>query len=205
MQGKLTPEIIAELKRLDPTCSCEGRLSIPIDKDSPIYVVHCRRCEQIRKHLPALIKAAEENEHLHDRITDLETGMVKHFYEEHLRGDGPEIDRWKRENAALCSELENQWEYNHSEHCANNWPHEGDCHWPRPAILDSLCEQMTPEVKALRERVERLKGLIFMQSHLNDRNNCKWRGPQQMGDFPYADCTVENCIWTEIRQRMQGR
>jgi DNA repair exonuclease SbcCD ATPase subunit len=63
------------------------------------------------------------------------------------------------ENAALRSELENQWEYNHSEHCANNWPHEGDCHWPRPAILDSPCERaMTPEVKALREQVERLEG-----------------------------------------------
>ncbi len=30
-----------------------------------------------------------------DRIEELERSMVKHFNEEHLAGDGPEIQRWK--------------------------------------------------------------------------------------------------------------
>lgn len=47
-----------------------------------------------------------------ERIKDLETSIIKHFHEEHLAGDGPEIDRWKRkvkelegENAKLSGKL----------------------------------------------------------------------------------------------------
>ena len=35
-------------------------------------------------------------EQLQQRITELEASMIRHFQEEHLEGDGPEIDRWKR-------------------------------------------------------------------------------------------------------------
>lgn len=35
----------------------------------------------------------------------------------------------------LRRELFRQWELNHSEHCENNWPHPGDCHWPPPKVL----------------------------------------------------------------------
>jgi hypothetical protein len=38
---------------------------------------------------------------------------------------------------ALRQELELQWDYNHAEHCTNEWPHRGDCHWPRPRLLDA--------------------------------------------------------------------
>lgn len=39
--------------------------------------------------------------------------------------------------AALRTELRNQWEFNHAEHCgqAPAVGHAGDCHWPRPAVL----------------------------------------------------------------------
>ena len=38
------------------------------------------------------------------------------------------------EISQLRGELQRQWESNHSEHC-REWPHAGDCYWPRPAIL----------------------------------------------------------------------
>ncbi len=45
----------------------------------------------------------------------------------------------EKENAELRAELLNQWEYNHAEHCSNDWPHPGrDCQWPRPPILDAV-------------------------------------------------------------------
>ncbi len=48
---------------------------------------------------------------------------------------------WKRaeraeaERDALRAELQNQWEYNHAEHCRWEWPHEGYCAWPLPEVL----------------------------------------------------------------------
>lgn len=33
---------------------------------------------------------------LQEKIEELETSMILHFQKEHLEGDGPEIDRWKR-------------------------------------------------------------------------------------------------------------
>jgi hypothetical protein len=35
----------------------------------------------------------------------------------------------------LTEELLRQWESNHSEHCGSIYPHEGECHWPKPAVL----------------------------------------------------------------------
>jgi len=32
--------------------------------------------------------------------------------------------------------LHDEWEMNHSEHCSNDWPHEGRCSWPPPAELE---------------------------------------------------------------------
>ena len=49
-----------------------------------------------------------------------------------------ELERLKKENAALRLELWKQWECNHSEHCGKvipPWPHQGECYWPIPAVL----------------------------------------------------------------------
>lgn len=35
----------------------------------------------------------------------------------------------------LVAELWEQWRENHSEHCTNDWPHEGICHWQLPKVL----------------------------------------------------------------------
>jgi len=61
----------------------------------------------------------------------------------------------RAENARLTAalagareELLNQWVYNHAEHCGNDWPHEGICHWPQPEILVSLSHPTTDLAKA---------------------------------------------------------
>lgn len=38
---------------------------------------------------------------------------------------------------ALTEALEEEWLSNHSEHCMFKWPHDGQCHWLRPAALAS--------------------------------------------------------------------
>lgn len=38
--------------------------------------------------------------------------------------------------ALLKAELEDEWAYNHAEHCGDPCPHDASCHWPRPAVLD---------------------------------------------------------------------
>jgi hypothetical protein len=46
------------------------------------------------------------------------------------------FSRLVSENAELREALEREWLAAHSDHC-DRWPHEGECHWPRPALLDS--------------------------------------------------------------------
>lgn len=46
-----------------------------------------------------------------------------------------ERDRLRGQVTMLRDELRNQWLDNHAEHCRNEWPHEGICHWPLPAAL----------------------------------------------------------------------
>lgn len=31
----------------------------------------------------------------------------------------------------LTTNLETEWFSNHAEHCRNDWPHDGECQWPR--------------------------------------------------------------------------
>jgi hypothetical protein len=47
------------------------------------------------------------------------------------------ITELERENALLREALRAEWESNHAEHCAWDWPHhEGQrCHWPLPDLL----------------------------------------------------------------------
>jgi hypothetical protein len=42
-----------------------------------------------------------------------------------------------RENENLRAMLQDQWEWNHDEHCSNKWPHDegDDCYWPLPVVL----------------------------------------------------------------------
>lgn len=40
------------------------------------------------------------------RIEELEASMTRHFSEEHLAGDGPEIDRWKAKYQELEAALQ---------------------------------------------------------------------------------------------------
>ncbi len=55
------------------------------------------------------------------RTMKLETSMIKHFQDEHLAGDGPEIDRWKKKVKDLEAELSEwykkaeAWRENHNE------------------------------------------------------------------------------------------
>lgn len=46
-------------------------------------------------------------------------------------------DRLAAALARVEAELQEQWEYNHYEHCSDEWPHpEGKaCHWPLPVSL----------------------------------------------------------------------
>ncbi len=39
------------------------------------------------------------------RLKALEDSMIRHFQEEHLAGDGPEIDRWKARLKAVVADL----------------------------------------------------------------------------------------------------
>lgn len=41
----------------------------------------------------------------------------------------------RREIAVLRRELLEQWLSAHADHCTNEYPHAGDCHWPPPAVL----------------------------------------------------------------------
>lgn len=43
----------------------------------------------------------EQNKELLAENETLKVDMVNHFHKEHLHGDGPEIDRWKRQNKEL--------------------------------------------------------------------------------------------------------
>jgi hypothetical protein len=49
-----------------------------------------------------------------------------------------QVTELERENALLREALREQWEFNHAEHCSNEWPHaEGrECHWPLPLELE---------------------------------------------------------------------
>jgi hypothetical protein len=40
----------------------------------------------------------------------------------------------------LQKELLRQWEFNHKEHCRDNWPHTGACFWEIPSAISSLSE-----------------------------------------------------------------
>jgi hypothetical protein len=67
MQGTLTPEVIAELKR---PCKCPRG---PVGWQAPYESLErrCQRCKTLNDHLPALIEAAEENERLKMEVADL--------------------------------------------------------------------------------------------------------------------------------------
>lgn len=53
------------------------------------------------KALAALDALTRELEEARADVERLKESMQRHFVEEHLAGDGPEIDRWKRQCAAL--------------------------------------------------------------------------------------------------------
>ena len=45
---------------------------------------------------------------------------------------------------ALEEALILEWFHNHSEHCRIDWPHDGNCYWPRPALLEGAPDGPTP-------------------------------------------------------------
>jgi len=47
------------------------------------------------------------------------------------------VSELQKEIRELRKELQEQWEFNHAEHCENNWPHEGPCQWPKPKIIEN--------------------------------------------------------------------
>jgi hypothetical protein len=51
----------------------------------------------------------------------------------------PETQRYIRRLEAyivnLRTELMEQWEANHHEHCSEKLEHGGRCHWPKPSLL----------------------------------------------------------------------
>jgi hypothetical protein len=53
--------------------------------------------EAIRKRAENLLYTSEDVYALVAEVERLKASMVEHFQREHLEGDGPEIDRWKRE------------------------------------------------------------------------------------------------------------
>jgi hypothetical protein len=59
-----------------------------------------KKCDDLARLMNESAAAAKDAEadaeRLAARIKQLEESAVRHFQEEHLAGDGPEIDRWKR-------------------------------------------------------------------------------------------------------------
>jgi hypothetical protein len=47
----------------------------------------------------------------------------------------------RREIKQLRKELLKQWLDAHADHCTNEYPHDGDCHWPPPIVLGELPKQ----------------------------------------------------------------
>lgn len=54
----------------------------------------------------------------------------------------------------ILQELLEQWQWNHSEHCRDDWPHTEPCHWPMPPCLVALSND---EIVALRHAVGELE------------------------------------------------
>jgi hypothetical protein len=52
----------------------------------------------------------------------------------------------RAENQELRSELERQWRSNHAEYCERDWPHDGECLEPPPAILGLTAASPQEEV-----------------------------------------------------------
>ena len=67
----------------------------------------------------------------------LKVDMVMHFHNEHLHGDGPEIDRWKRQNKEWIAENERLTSEN--------------------SVLREQNSAMNASLVKLRTEVERLK------------------------------------------------
>lgn len=55
-------------------------------------------------------EAREIKDEQDKQIVELKTDMIMHFHKEHLQGDGPEIDRWKRQNKELTATISRQAE-----------------------------------------------------------------------------------------------
>jgi len=67
-----------------------------------------------------IAKLKAEVEQLSNLLRDHAASMLSHFQREHLEGDGPEIDRWKRKNEALKTEVEQlggrlEWMSDHAD------------------------------------------------------------------------------------------
>jgi hypothetical protein len=54
-------------------------------------------------------------------------------YELLSKGDA-DVARLEEEIKQLRAELFKQWEYNHTEHCGREFPHD-NCQWPMPKVL----------------------------------------------------------------------
>ena len=88
MSEKMTPEMVEAAAKWVRTSMT---LYDPTERDRRLNN-ECRPTRDIIEALKALLSEWEERG---QRITLLETSMRSHFEEEHLSGDGPEIDRWK--------------------------------------------------------------------------------------------------------------
>jgi hypothetical protein len=54
------------------------------------------------------------------------------------------IEQLETEIIELRRELWDQWFFTHSEHCQNEWPHEGRCQWPLPKTLGIRIQERGP-------------------------------------------------------------
>jgi len=101
---------------------------------------------------------AEETAKLQSELAEAQHSMARHFTEEHLGGDGPEIDRYKARNKWLEAELKEARaairkvpeQYPHCHFCGSNgyddlrmqMNHRPDCVWTRytgeGSVLQSL-------------------------------------------------------------------
>lgn len=110
----LTPEL-EELMREDDTQYIEvANLSLhrrvllaELDRLRELIASWSRECEGLRSSSNQRI--ADMVAQLLDKdlaIADLSASMLRHFQEEHLMGDGPEIDRWKRRLAEREEQIE---------------------------------------------------------------------------------------------------
>lgn len=94
---------------------CEGgNRSLPVERHGvTAYVHYATAGEEIVCHASAVKVLEDALAQALARVQEVELSCISHFQRDHLEGDGPEIDRWKRKLASQEAHVRNH----HLEAC----------------------------------------------------------------------------------------